>query len=140
VRPPEISRIDDMNIPVTAALAAFCGLLLVGLASRVSSLRMRHKVPFGDGGHTDLMRAIRVHANTTEHAPIFVLMTLAWELMRGPTGFLVAIAATFALARAGFAAAILGRGLHQLRMLTAALTYLCQAVLAAALLVAVLAR
>lgn len=62
-----------MAITVTLALAAFCGLLLVGLALRVSALRMRHKVPFGDGGNTALMRAIRVHANTAEHAPVFVL-------------------------------------------------------------------
>jgi hypothetical protein len=86
------------------------------------------------------MRAVRVHANTAEHAPIFVLMALAYELARGPTGFLVAIAGAFALARAGFAAAILGRGLHRLRMGTALLTYLTQALLALALGAAALAR
>jgi uncharacterized membrane protein YecN with MAPEG domain len=127
-----------MAIPLTMALTAFCGLLLVALASRISMLRMRHKVPFGDGGHTDLMRAIRVHANTTEHVPIFVLMALAYELARGATAFLAALVAAFALARLGFAIAILGRGLHPLRMVTAAVTYLAQAVLAVALLVAVL--
>jgi uncharacterized membrane protein YecN with MAPEG domain len=127
-----------MAIPLTMALTAFCGLLLVALASRISMLRMRHKVPFGDGGHTDLMRAIRVHANTTEHVPIFILMALAYELARGATGFLVTLVVAFALARLGFAIAILGRGLHQLRMVTASATYLTQAVLAVALLVAVL--
>jgi uncharacterized protein len=129
-----------MNIPVTLALAGFCGLLLVALASRVSNLRFRNKIPWGDGGNTALMRAIRVHANTAEHAPVFIVMVLAYELARGTTGFLVTIAGTFALTRAAFAVAILGRGLHSLRMLTAALTYLCQAVLAVALLAAVLAR
>ena len=127
-----------MAIPVTMVLTAFTGLLLVVLASRVSSLRFGNKIPWGDGGNPALMRAIRAHANTTEHAPIFILMALAYELARGSTPFLVALAIAFALARLGFAVALLGRGLHRLRMLTAAVTYLAQAVLAVALLVAAL--
>lgn len=123
-------------IPVTLWLTAGCALLLVGLALRISMLRMRHKVAFGDGGNTALMRAIRVHANTAEHAPIFVLLALAYELARGTTGFLVAVAAAFLLARIGFAAALLGRGLHRLRMVTALVTYAAQATLAVAVLVA----
>ena len=129
-----------MAIPVTAMLTALCGLLLVGLAMRISMLRMRHQVAFGDGGNAELMRAIRVHANTAEHAPIFILLALAWELTRGPTGFLVVVVTLFVFARIGFAAAILGRGLHPLRMVTALLTYLTQAVLAGALLVSALAH
>lgn len=129
-----------MAIPVTMALAAFCGLLLVGLALRVSRLRMRHKVAFGDGGNAELMRAIRVHANTAEHAPIFILMALAYELAAGTTTFLILVAGAFAFARAGFAVAIIGRGLHQLRMATALLTYLTQALLGLALAVAALSR
>ena len=122
-----------MAIPVTAALAAFCGLLLVGLASRVSMLRFGLKIPFGDGGNPALMRAIRTHGNTAEHAPIFLLLALAWELTRGPTGFLVGVAVLFAVARLAFTAGVLGRGLHLWRMLGAGLTYLAQLVLALAL-------
>lgn len=126
------------SIPVTVTLTAFCGLLLVGLSMRISMLRMRHKVAFGDGGNTELLRAIRVHANTAEHAPIFLLMVLAWELARGGSGFLTTVAVAFVLARVGFTAALLGRGLHRLRMATALLTYLTQAALAGALLLAAL--
>lgn len=122
-----------MAIPVTTALAAFCGLLMVGLATRVSMLRVRHKVPFGDGGHQDLMRAIRTHGNTAEHAPLFLLLALAFELARGATPFLAGVAGTFVLARLLFSAGVLGRGLHQLRMAGAGLTYLTQLLLAAAL-------
>ena len=53
-----------MAIPVTAALTGFCGLLLVVLAARISRLRLRHKIAWGDGGNTELMRAVRLHANT----------------------------------------------------------------------------
>lgn len=129
-----------MAIPVTMALAAFCGLLLVGLGLRVSRLRMRHKVPFGDGGNTELMRAIRVHGNTAEHAPVFLVMALAYELALGSTAFLALVAGAFAFARAGFAVAIVGRGLHKLRMATALLTYLAEAILGVALLAAALSR
>ena len=127
-----------MAIPVSVALAAFCGLLLVGLASRVSMLRMRHKIAFGDGGNPALMRAIRTHGNTAEHAPLFLLLALAWELARGTTPFLIGAAALFVLARIVFTTGVLGRGLHLWRMAGALLTYLAQALLAAALLLAAL--
>jgi hypothetical protein len=130
VQTPEASA---MAIPVTAALAAFCGLLLVALASRVSWLRFTLKIPFGDGGNPALMRAIRTHGNTTEHAPIFLLLALAWELSRGTTPLLCAVAALFVLSRLLFAIGVLGRGLHLLRIIGAGGTYVAQLVLAAGL-------
>jgi len=127
-----------MAIPVTTALAGFCGLLLVGLASRVSMLRLRHKIAFGDGGNPALMRAIRTHGNTAEHAPLFLLLALAFELSRGTTNFLIGTAALFVLARVLFTTGVLGRGLHAWRMAGALFTYLAQALLAVALLLAAL--
>ena len=122
-----------MAIPVTVALAAFCGLLLVGLASRVSMLRVRHKVTFGDGGNPALLRAIRTHGNTAEHAPLFLMLALAWELARGSGAFLIGAAALFVLARVLYTVGVLGRGLHLARMAGALFTYLAQALLAGAL-------
>ena len=122
-----------MAIPVTAALAAFCGLLLVALASRVSLLRFRLKIPYGDGGNPALMRAIRAHGNTAEHAPIFLLLALAWELSRGSGAFLAGVAVLFAASRLLFATGVLGRGLHLLRVIGASGTYLAQLLLAAGL-------
>ncbi len=127
-----------MAIPVTAALAAFCGLLLVALASRVSFLRFSLKIPFGDGGNPALMRAMRTHGNTAEHAPIFLLLALAWELTRGSTALLVGVAVLFVVARVLFAVGVLGRGLHLLRMAGAGGTYVAQLLLAAGLAVAAL--
>jgi len=132
----EQSYSAGMTIPVTVALAAFCGLLLVGLAGRVSMLRMRHKIAFGDGGNPALMRAIRTHGNTAEHAPLFLLLVLAYELARGTTGFLIGAAVLFVVARVLFTAGVLGRGLHTWRMAGALFTYLAQAALAVALLLA----
>jgi len=127
-----------MAIPVTAALAAFCGLLLVGLASRVSFLRFTLKIPFGDGGNPALMRAIRTHGNTAEHAPIFLLLALALELARGTTPLLWGVAALFVVSRLLFTVGVLGRGLHLLRMAGASGTYVAQLLLALALAVVAL--
>src|SRR5689334_24613909 len=104
-----------MAIPVTAALAAFCGLLLVGLAARVSYLRLTQKIAFGDGGNPALMRAIRTHGNTAEHAPVVLLLALVVELTSGTSGFLAGVAALFVVARLLFTVGVLGRGLHVLR-------------------------
>jgi len=131
--PRFIPEAASMAIPVTVALAAFCGLLLVGLASRVSMLRVRHKVTFGDGGNPALMRAIRTHGNTAEHAPLFLVLALASELARGSSGFLIGTVALFVLARVLYTVGVLGRGLHTLRMAGALFTYLAQALLAVAL-------
>ncbi len=122
-----------MAIPVTVALAAFCGLLLVGLAARVSMLRVQHKVAFGDGGNPALMRAIRTHGNTAEHAPLFLLLALALELAGGTTAFLAGVAAVFVVARLLYTVGVLGRGLHLLRMAGALLTYVAQLLVALAL-------
>jgi uncharacterized protein len=122
-----------MAIPVTAALAAFCGLLLVGLASRISLLRVRHKVSFGDGGNPALLRAIRTHGNTAEHAPLFLLLALVLELTSGTTNFLIGVALVFVAARLLYTVGVLGRGLHLLRMAGAAATYVAQLLLAVAL-------
>jgi uncharacterized membrane protein YecN with MAPEG domain len=122
-----------MAIPVTAALAAFCGLLLVGLASRVSALRFSLKIPFGDGGNPALMRAVRTHANTAEHSPIFLLLALAWELSRGADGVLVGVAVLFVCSRLLFTVGVLGRGLHLLRVVGAGGTYAAQLLLAVGL-------
>ena len=127
-----------MAVPVTAILAGVLGLLLVGLAARVSALRMRHQVSLGDGGHPALVRAIRAHGNTVEHAPLFLLIALAYEITEGTDDLLIVTGGVFVLARVLLAAGLLARGLHKLRMLGAAVTYVAQAVLAVALLASVL--
>jgi hypothetical protein len=123
-----------MELKVTAVSAALLGLLLVALATRISQLRVRHKVPWGDGGNPALLRAIRAHGNTAEYAPLFLLLALVYELAAGATAFLVASCAAFVLARLVFTAGLLGHGLHSLRMLGALLTYLLLAGLALAVL------
>lgn len=128
-----------MSIPVTAVSAALLGVMLAGLAARISQLRVRHKVQWGDGGNQELLRTVRAHGNTAEHAPIFLLLALAYELSAGSSVFLMIGCGAFVAARVLFVAGLLGRGLHVLRMVGALFTYFLQAALSLALLWTVLA-
>ena len=88
---------------ISALYAAPLGVLAVGLGMRVVQLRVRLRVGLGDGGKPELARAIRVHANLLESAPIALLLLILAETTAalGPT----------ALHGAG-AALVLGRLLH----------------------------
>lgn len=63
---------------------ALGALLILALAIRVMWLRNTREVGIGSGGHEDLTRAIRAHANATEYLPVALLMLvlLAWEQTR----------------------------------------------------------
>ena len=123
-----------MPIPVTALAAALCGLLLLFLAMRVSQLRMRHQVALGDGGKSELIRAIRAHANTCEQAPIFLLQCACYEIYFGAGWTLILLAAAFLLARLLLAWGLSTATLSPPRRIGAGLTYLTQLLLSLALL------
>jgi uncharacterized membrane protein YecN with MAPEG domain len=67
---------------VTALYAGLGALLLIALGARVSMLRRRFKVGLGDGGHVELQRAIRAHANAIEWLLPGLLLLLVAELTR----------------------------------------------------------
>ena len=76
-------------MPAIAALyAGLVGLLLLILAARVSSLRYKLKINFGDGGDRVLQRAIRAHGNAVEWAIPAILLLLSADLTRAPALFL----------------------------------------------------
>lgn len=84
---------------VTPLYAALCGLLLIVLAVRVIRLRQRHSVGIGDGGHADLGKAIRVHANFVEYVPLALLLLFLLELTRQPVWALHLLGAMLFLGR-----------------------------------------
>lgn len=59
-----------------APYAAALGFLHVFLSFRVIRLRYRFRRALGAGGEPALERAVRVHGNLTEHAPIALLLIL----------------------------------------------------------------
>lgn len=60
------------------------GLLTLFLSVHVSRNRQEHKVSTGDGDIPALFKAIRVHANLIENAPLALILLLAIELQGAP--------------------------------------------------------
>jgi uncharacterized membrane protein YecN with MAPEG domain len=52
-------------------------LVLSVLSLRVSQLRLRHRVSYGDGGHKDLLLAVRAHGNGLEQSLLYTVLLLA---------------------------------------------------------------
>ena len=69
-----------MHTPITAFYASLLAILFVGLSMRVIRLRGLVRVAVGAGGDPALERAIRVHANCAEYAPIGLVLLLLVEL------------------------------------------------------------
>ncbi len=65
---------------VTAASASVLAVVHILLSLQVIGLRRRLKVSVGDGGHSELERAIRCQANLVEYAPIALVLMLCLEL------------------------------------------------------------
>jgi uncharacterized protein len=65
---------------VTMLYAGLLGILLVILALNVVRLRRGQRVGLGVGAGGVLEQPVRVHANFTENAPIFLILLLVAEL------------------------------------------------------------
>jgi len=72
-----------MDYRITALYAGLLALLLLALAARIVLLRRRLRVGIGTGGHPELARATRVHANFAEHVPLALLVLLLLEQWAG---------------------------------------------------------
>ncbi len=58
-------------VPLYAALLA---LLFVTLSVRTLRMRRRLQVAVGDGGSTEMLRAMRAHSNFAEYVPLALLL------------------------------------------------------------------
>lgn len=61
---------------VALTIAALLAVLTV-LSLRVSQLRLRYRVSHGDGGHADLLVAVRAHGNALEQSLVYAVVLLA---------------------------------------------------------------
>ncbi len=66
-------------VPGYAAIFVF---IFVLLAVQVIRLRQKYMVGIGAGGHVDLERASRVHANFAEYVPFAILLLGFMEMQR----------------------------------------------------------
>ena len=90
-------------VPIYGALLAF---VFLWLSVRVIRVRGAERVAVGAGASATLERAMRVHANFAEYAPLALLLALMAELQGAPA----------ALVHGLCLALLLGRGLHAFGM------------------------
>ena len=88
-----------MNLPITAAVAAICGLLLLLTGVLTVRQRFRLKQSFGLGDDPALMAASRSHGNLAEHAPIVIAMLALLEANHADGRVLAVVAALFVIGR-----------------------------------------
>ncbi len=89
-----------MNFPIISAVtAAILALFQILLMVIVVLTRAKYKVGIGDGGHADLARRIRIHANLTENAPIFAILLTLLEISGINSTILIGLAALFIMGR-----------------------------------------
>jgi len=68
----------------TPLYAALLALLFIALSFRTIRLRRRHRIAVGDGDNAELRRAMRVHANFAEYAPLALLLVFFVEADGAP--------------------------------------------------------
>jgi len=87
-------------MPIASALyAALLGLLAAVLTVRVIMGRVRTGIQAGDGGDARLGQAIRAHANSSEQAPLALLLIALVEVLGTPTAWVHALGIVLVLAR-----------------------------------------
>jgi uncharacterized protein len=88
-----------MTLPVTAALAAAMGALLLLLAIDTVRQRFRTSTAHGLGDDQRLTSASRSHGNLAEHAPIVIILIALLELSQANHMGLMIVSGVFILAR-----------------------------------------
>lgn len=122
-----------MSPTITALYAGLLGLLYLALCGLVVSHRRRARVGLGTGGDTALERAIRVHGNFAEYAPLFLVLLLVAEMNGGVPMLLHVTGAAFFLARIVHAAGLSrSSGISRGRFLGTLVTWAAILVLAVA--------
>lgn len=84
---------------ISAATAGVLILLQSVLMLAAGFKRVRFKQLLGDGGHDELLRAVRRHGNLAENAAIFVVSLALLELIGTASLIVSGLAAAFVAAR-----------------------------------------
>jgi uncharacterized membrane protein YecN with MAPEG domain len=59
-----------MALQATLFYSGILGCLYIYLSAEVTRLRVKYQVGLGDGKRLDLLKAIRIHGNFSEYAPL----------------------------------------------------------------------
>ena len=88
------------NLRVSLVFIALCASGLFFLTTWIGPIRGKLGVLRGDGGDDRLFKAIRIHGNFIENAPLFALLLAAAELLGLSSGWLWAAVGSFFAGRA----------------------------------------
>ena len=83
-------------LPIYAALL---GLLYLYLSARTIGIRRKARISIGDGGDSEMLRAIRVHANFSEYTPITLILIACMEFQGSSIWLLHTLGGLFLIAR-----------------------------------------
>jgi hypothetical protein len=115
-------------VPVTALYGAVSALLILGLGLNVSRLRGKYNTFRGDGGHAELIGAVRAHGNSVEHVPLLLVLLLAAELCGGSSTVLHIFGGALVVSRLLHAVGVL-RAVQPIQIPGALSTYALEAAL-----------
>jgi uncharacterized membrane protein YecN with MAPEG domain len=79
--------------------ASLLGLLLIYLSFITAKTRGATKTDLGDGGHPEMLRAIRAQGNLTEYAPLGLILIGLLEYRGTNEWLLIALASFFVVGR-----------------------------------------
>lgn len=65
---------------ITSLYAGLLGLIYIGLTFFTIKGRFKHQVAIGHGGHADMEKRIRMHANFAEYVPIAIILIFLTEM------------------------------------------------------------
>lgn len=88
---------------ITTLYAAILALFGIALSFPVGSLRGKLGVSIGDGGHTELLLAMRRHANFVEYVPMAVIVIALLEAAGAPSAAIHALGASLVVCRVAHA-------------------------------------
>jgi len=121
-----------MPLPITSLYAGLLALLLFALSMQVIRQRWRARVSLGDGGDSQLGRAIRAQGNFAEYVPMAVILLALSELASAPDVALHGLGGALLAARVMHAIGLIRR-VSILRRLGTGITFLVLALGGAAL-------
>jgi len=88
-----------MALQATLFYSGILGCLYVYLSTEITKLRVKYQVGLGDGGHPDLLKAIRIHGNFSEYVPFTLFLLLLCELIGSRPWMIHTLGMTFVIAR-----------------------------------------
>ena len=84
---------------ITGFYAGLLSFVFIALGINIIRKRLAYKVGLGDGGHHELAKTIRVHANFAEHVPLALILIGICDYTQYSPYFIHVLGATLFVSR-----------------------------------------